>query len=341
MKRNPANADILSKLVLAVDQLRLTLRASSADVSVTLEKAVDSLESATALVSDSQAIRQEQAWVYSDLSDARVKAGKLADAIDASTKGLTIAEMLVAHHPDNLEFKVDLAGITCNRGNLESENQHERKRESYEKAVAILAGVLTEQPGNERAKRYLAINCDNLIKELLALADLDACRLVCAKLLQHAANSNDANVAWRVAYNGALIPESGIPSDILIRNAQLITEKTSKAQDWDALGMAHYRAGAYAEALRDFDKAAELATKKPDAKRLAFRALALFKSGDKKQAKKQRDDAVALVERLSQEKTDKGLPKLGWVSAVRWKLIKQELDTLFEETTAPNTSRTH
>jgi WD40 repeat protein/tRNA A-37 threonylcarbamoyl transferase component Bud32 len=167
-----------------------------------------------------------------------------------------------------------------------------RRLGRWREAAIDLGKLLQAKPDD------LEPNLTQLAATLLLSGDPSRYRLVCARALARHATSKDPNVAFFVARVCVLAPGGIADPAQAVRLARRAVDAGPTAWNRHALGLAHYRAGQYEEAVARFNESLTSPGWYPVVNWLGL-ALAQHRLGKKQEAQKWLDQAADWLDRAA------------------------------------------
>jgi eukaryotic-like serine/threonine-protein kinase len=252
------------------------------------------------LVTDSPSDRDFQrtlAAFHGNLGVVLKKTGRYAEAERAYRQAVELQEKLAADSPSDWQHRSYLASSSDNLGNLLSKMGRFAEAERfYRQAVSLFEKLLAESPSVHDGQTGLAESNAHLA--ILLLATGRAAGGQCDKALASAEKLTDPEAQNELSWALVTSPNRGVRDfQLALQLAKKAVEKEPQAGAyWNTLGVAHYRAGAWEEAITTLSRSMEL-TSGGSPGDWFFLAMAHWQKGDKDKARLWYDKAVQWMEK--------------------------------------------
>ncbi len=328
---DPSELNALSQVAYNLARQQFNTDPKSPQAGKLFQETLQLVGEGIAALPDNASLLVQHAWSLDSMARLVIRFDRRQEAIEATEQGVAILRRVVDENPDEASFKVDLAGLTCNRGIKLDASQHAQRRAAFEKAIELLQDALRKNPGDRRGLQFLGINADNLYEELLALGDDEAHRRLCVLLADALRPDSQSDIALRMAKICLSRADVDIDHAKLLKIVEkAVSNRRESHSNRVLLGIAQYRAGEDREAVATFEEDSKLRNPSPfyEAIEDAYRALALDRLQETSAAEKVRDEAVARFAKLAR-KPPGGRPALRDLERMEWKLVDRELEQAF------------
>jgi tetratricopeptide (TPR) repeat protein len=243
--------------------------------------------------------RMSLAMSYGNLGDLLKQMERHPEAISAIRRAIELEEKLVADSPVVPGYQYALASSQAIlAGALRTTGSHAEAEHAYHRAIALVEKLAMESPSIPRYRSMLA----NLHSDLASLlsqtghpgqAKQQYGRAIALwEKLDDAASQN--KLAWVLATGPILRLRD--PHRALQFAKKAVEQHPQGGGNWNTLGVAHYRAADWKEAIGALEKSMQLRSGGGPADWL-FLAMACWQKGDKDKARSWYDKAVQWIER--------------------------------------------
>jgi WD40 repeat protein/serine/threonine protein kinase/tetratricopeptide (TPR) repeat protein len=271
-----------------------TLASGGADSTVRLWRAATDAE-ASARKTEFDSDDPESPVVLNNWADRLLATGRLRDAAVAYRQATSRLEKLVAELPTFPEYRQELARRYVDLGNLSRKlDRPEEAERAYRQGIKIGEDLLTKFPKDPSYQQQLFDTCARLGTLLTTTGRRREANEVHAKVLERI--PDDAGAQNGLAWSLVTSPDPDVRDAVLaVALAKRAVERAPGAgYIWNTLGVAHYRAGNWKDAVAALDESMELQGHVAD---WFFLAMAHWQLGDKAQARKWYTPAILWMDK--------------------------------------------
>jgi serine/threonine protein kinase/tetratricopeptide (TPR) repeat protein len=225
------------------------------------------------------------------------KAGRLKEAEPVEREAISRYQKLAYDFPDIPDYRFELARSFGNLALLlEKTDRPAEAERALRGAIQSLELLVASVPDRIEYRDYLLGYYFSLGQLLDDMAQYGEAEKLLRRGLQRYPNTlNLTNqLAWLLA--NCADPNVRKPAEAVELAKSLVRVESKEAEPWQTLGVAHYRAGNYADAVNALEKAISISPPS-DSRRWLFLAMAESKLGHQQQARKWYDLAAAWMEK--------------------------------------------
>ncbi len=268
---DPGNSAYRARLAHKQNWLSGALKALGRDTEAeeAIRQALWTFENLAAEFPEVADYRYNLAWEHLYLSNQMLAASRTAEAERENAQALDLFAAVAAEAPTNAKYRAALAS-THHRLAMQflAGQRFEEAANAYGQAVDLSRQLVADFPTKSEYPKSLALNCNNL--------------------------------AWLLG----TCPEAGVRDAVRAVElaAKAVELEPKQAMYWNTLGAAEYHAGNYRDSIKAFEKSTQLSADQPENARNTsfdafFLAMAHWQLGEKDEARKWYDQAVAWMEK--------------------------------------------